>query len=93
MMRPAASERRGPPSGQQREGEAVGKGTTVAPTRAQVSFKHCVHLLHCFFFVVVVIGENGELPRVYLVIGTSYLSPFKKSLTRRQSVWQALQVC
>lgn len=48
MMRPAASERRGPPSGQQRKGEAVGK----APTRAQVSFKHCVHLLHCFFLLL-----------------------------------------
>lgn len=66
MMRPAASERRGPPSGQQREGEAVGKGTTVAPTRAQVSFKHCVHLLHCFFLLLLLLEKMESCPEYIL---------------------------
>lgn len=50
MMRPAASERRGPPSGQQREGEAVGKANDSGSHPCTGFFQALCSFTSFFFF-------------------------------------------
>lgn len=61
-------------------GRRKGKMTTVSHP--------CIDFFTALFsFISFFIGENGELPRVYLAIGTSYLSPFKKLLDPKTKCW------
>lgn len=67
MMRPAASERRGPPSGQQREGEAVGKADDGGSHPRTGFFQALCSFTSLFFFLLLLLLEKMESCPEYIL--------------------------